>query len=226
MTINTNNTETTAATVSVLDILGEARKNTEYADQLCDYSGSTCIDDAFHEIADGNTSIYYSDIIKYISDHVEEINDAIAEFGWDGCGADLYKAGQMAEYLGILRDLEENTADAVTIWAADYIRHLYGETISADAWQAIADALENIDSSDYLDDIAEAVDAVLDPGAAYIEDAREIVESGNYPAAVALMDDELREELHRTMAPGTSDIGFLAAYMAAHLGKFGEEFAI
>lgn len=172
MNTTTNTTETTTDnTVSVLDILEEARKNTEYADRLCDYSGSTCIDDAFHEIADGATSIYYSDIIKYISDHVEDVNDAIAEFGWDGCGADLYKAGQMAEYLGILRDLEENTADAVTIWAADYIRHQYGETISADAWQEIANALENIDSSDYLDDIAEAVDAVMNPEADENDDA-------------------------------------------------------
>lgn len=55
--------------------------------------------------------------------------------------------------------------------------------------------------------------------------AREIIENGLYNAAVNLMDDEIREELHRELAPCT-DEEFLTAYMEAHEEKYGEEFQI
>ena len=55
--------------------------------------------------------------------------------------------------------------------------------------------------------------------------AKWIIENGYYEAAVNLMDDEIREELHNEMAPCT-DIEFLEAYMERHKEKYGEEFEI
>lgn len=55
--------------------------------------------------------------------------------------------------------------------------------------------------------------------------AKEIIESGLYKAAEALMDDEIREELHSEMAPCT-DEEFLEAYMERHAEKYGEDFQI
>ena len=46
-----------------------------------------------------------------------------------------------------------------------------------------------------------------------------------YAAAVELMDDDLREELHRKLAPCT-DQEFFDAYCRAHYEKFGEEFEL
>ncbi|ACU93984.1 hypothetical protein Ccur_02570 [Cryptobacterium curtum DSM 15641] len=47
----------------------------------------------------------------------------------------------------------------------------------------------------------------------------------DFEAAVNLMDDEIREELHEKMAP-CSNQEFLEAYAKAHAEKFdGEEFA-
>lgn len=46
-----------------------------------------------------------------------------------------------------------------------------------------------------------------------------------YDAAVALMDDELREELHASLAP-CSKQEFFDAYCQQHLKKFGAEFSI
>lgn len=43
----------------------------------------------------------------------------------------------------------------------------------------------------------------------------------DYAAAVELMDDEIREEVHAELAPCTEQ-EFFAAYAAAHLAKFGE----
>lgn len=55
--------------------------------------------------------------------------------------------------------------------------------------------------------------------------AKWIIENGYYEAAVNLMDDEIREELHNEMAPCT-DLEFLEAYMERHEEKYGEEFEI
>jgi hypothetical protein len=46
-----------------------------------------------------------------------------------------------------------------------------------------------------------------------------------WDAAVALMDDDIREQLHEEMAPCT-DQEFFTAYEKAHKEKFGEEFIV
>jgi hypothetical protein len=55
--------------------------------------------------------------------------------------------------------------------------------------------------------------------------AREIIENGLYKAAEMAMDDELREALHRDIAP-CSDLVFLSAYMAEHRRKYGAAFTV
>lgn len=55
--------------------------------------------------------------------------------------------------------------------------------------------------------------------------AREIIEAGLFETAVNMMDDEIREELHRELAP-CSEVEFLEAYMERHEEKYGCEFEI
>lgn len=55
--------------------------------------------------------------------------------------------------------------------------------------------------------------------------AKEIMEAGLYDAAVMLMDDELREELHMSRE-FTTEEDFLEAYMEAHEAKHGIGFII
>lgn len=105
----------------------------DFTDEYFGHAGCDYISDLFHEFADNHTSIYYSDIIKYISEHVEDVNRAIEEFGWDGCGSDLYKAGQMAEYEGIYQELEEdreNILKLVTLYALP-------EKVPAEMWEEL-----------------------------------------------------------------------------------------
>lgn len=104
------------------------------------YNGGNYLCDTISEIADGLTSIYYSDIIKFISGHVDEVNDAIAEFGWEGCGSDLYKAGQMAEYVMIERDMEDHIPDIVVYGA---LCDKYGDEIPEDVVEVCLQALSD-----------------------------------------------------------------------------------
>lgn len=47
----------------------------------------------------------------------------------------------------------------------------------------------------------------------------------DFDAAVALMDDELRESIHAELSPCTEQ-EFFSAYEAAHAEKFGEEWEL
>ena len=59
----------------------------------------------------------------------------------------------------------------------------------------------------------------------YREDALTIIDDGLFDAAVALMDDEIREEVHNEIAPCT-DNAFLYEYMKRHFAKYGEMFRV
>ena len=53
----------------------------------------------------------------------------------------------------------------------------------------------------------------------------EIIASGLYNAAVTLMDDDLREEIHAEISP-CGELEFLTEYMRRHFEKYGIEFTI
>lgn len=136
----------------------------DYAGELADYAGSSSyVCDAIAEIADRNTSIDYGDIISYIADHVEEVSDTINEFGWDGCGGDLYKAGQLAEYNAIYNDVDCHLDGGLKIMALDYITGrtcdhsgLHYSAIPAALCEAVEECIGN--SPDRIDEITDVID--------------------------------------------------------------------
>lgn len=139
---------------SLLDNVGFGEN--ELARNLNDYRDSDMyIYDAISEIADGNVSIYYSDIIKFISNNVEAVNDAIAEFSWEGCGSDLYKAGQMAEFVQNEREIREHLEAAILLLAVEYLRwDVECEEISEELADLIRDWAAEIDDSDRCNEMA------------------------------------------------------------------------
>lgn len=161
----TNNQNTTTKELEKMLSIEELHNALEldengYGRDMVDYSGDKYVSDAISNIADNYTAIYYCDIIKFIGENVEEVNDAITEFGWDGCGGDLYKAGQMAQFLQIERDLYNNLEDILKHYALEYYKEQTGaEMIPADLW----DELETIccGNVDKLEEITDAVDDYL-----------------------------------------------------------------
>lgn len=145
----------------------------DYGSDFVNYGSSSYICDVISTIADTNTSIYYSDIIDFISENVEAVNDAIAEFGWDGCGSDLYKAGQMAEYCKIQNEIYECLDDSMKYYALNYYEDLdiHNEKIdtseiSEDLWEEIENYCNGVDHNDTFSVIEEIIDN-------YIEDMME-----------------------------------------------------
>ena len=96
----------------------------EYGECMNDYRDcSSYVCDAISEIADNHTSIYYSDIKEFISNNVDAVERALDEFGWEGVGGDLMKAGQMGEYLEITDDLYSHLADSLKLVAYDFCKY-------------------------------------------------------------------------------------------------------
>lgn len=136
----------------------------DYGYNMSDYSTSyICVCDAISEIADSNTSIYWSDISTFISENVSAVEDAIDEFGWDGCGGKLMMAGQMGEYLLIQRDIYENLADCLKLAAYEYLMHeLKYSAIPEELNELIVDMADEEDNNAQMDAIPNAIDKWLE----------------------------------------------------------------
>ena len=58
------------------------------------------------------------------------------------------------------------------------------------------------------------------------EEAQRIVDNGLFDAAVELMDDEIREEIHSEIGGECTDAEFLTVYMEQHREKYGIDFIV
>ena len=125
------------------------------------YDNCNYICDAISECADSNVSIYYSDIERFMSNNIQAVNDAIDEFGWDGCGSDLHKAGQMAEYLENERLIYEDLEEVAQLVGFEYFRNVYGEEITKEQAEAIEEAASGIDHNDSFDIVRDAIDEFM-----------------------------------------------------------------
>ena len=96
------------------------------------------------------------------------------------------------------------------------------DSVPADAYDQLADLCGvDIKQADGPDTLMDRCAAALAAQYVQDEDGRTV----DYAAAVELMDDDLREQLHREMAP-CSNQAFYAAYVKAHAAKYGEKFQI
>lgn len=78
-----------------------------------DITSAEYLGDLFHEYADYNTSIYYSDIEEYYKNHIQESSDALKEYGYtlndfEDLEEAMHKGSQLAEYSEIYNELAEN----------------------------------------------------------------------------------------------------------------------
>ena len=165
-TLYTTTEETPEAVAMVaVDELESGLSLGEYGEYLNDYRDTSAyICDAVAEIADNNTSIYHADIMSFLSKNPEAVEDAIREFGWDGCGGTLEKAAQMGEYMTIENDLYSNMADALVLCAAHFIRYdLKIEEIPEELADLIREWADDADNNDRMNEIPDKIREYLFP---------------------------------------------------------------
>ena len=141
----TNNT----TLLDVRELQDEFDGFSSYVADLGDYNGGYICDD-ITEIADANTSIYYSDIENFMKENTDAVNDAINEFGWDGCGSDIYKTAQMGEFLKNERDIYNDLADYLRFRAYGVLLNNGIEYITDEQADEIENTADHQDASEYL----------------------------------------------------------------------------
>lgn len=125
------------------------------------YAYSNHIDDAISEFADSNTSIYYNKIMEYISNNPDSVNNAIDEFGWEGCGGDIYKAGQMAEYLEIQNELFSEIDNIILLVALNKLKDF--DNVTAEVVEKVEEIkFEGLDNNSNFDDITDFVNQLFE----------------------------------------------------------------
>lgn len=146
-------------TVPVLDLLDDLDTG-NHGDRLNDYRDSPAyICDAIQEIADADTSIYYSDIMDFVREHPDALADVIAEGLYDpSYKYDFYDHARAAEYMTIERDIYEHLADSLMTAAVNFLRHdLDVVEIPAELADLIRMWCNDADSGDRMDEITDQI---------------------------------------------------------------------
>ena len=147
------------ATVQTLDLLDELDTG-DHGDRLNDYrDGDGYICDIIAEIADADTSIYYSDILDFIRENPETLAEVIRDGLYDPReDYDLFKHAQAAEYMTIERDIYDHLADSLMCAAVHFIRHdLQRETIPAELAELLREWCDDADNGDRMNEIPDRI---------------------------------------------------------------------
>lgn len=111
----------------------------EYGDQITDYTGN--IGDAFGEIADSNVDLYNYDLLKWLPDNYEWLEEADAQGLLEGCKGDLMKMTRMAQYECFTQDMYDHQQDIAKYAALDD-NNMDIEDFADEAQNAIQDAMD------------------------------------------------------------------------------------
>ncbi len=145
-----------------VETLAEDLNTGDHGDRLNDYRNSSAyICDAITEIADNDTSIYYSDILDFIRENPEALADVVTEGLYTveaGQEYDLYKHGQAAEFMMIERDIYNHLSAALMLCAVDFIRYDLGrDTIPAELAELLDEWTDEASSGDRMDEIPDRI---------------------------------------------------------------------
>ena len=146
-------------TVPVLDLL-DGLDTGNHGDRLNDYRDSrSYICDAIIEIADADTSIYYSDIMDFVREHPDALADVIAEGLYDpSYKYDFYDHARAAEFMTIERDIYDNLADSLMMAAVNFLRYdLDVVEIPAELADLLREWCDDADSGDRMDEIPDRI---------------------------------------------------------------------
>lgn len=153
-------TTTTVKASEIMEIINENGR-LGYAAELkyhIEYGGY--ISDVIHEIADNNTSIYYSDIMDFIRHNPESLADVIDEGLYDpSAGYDLYQHGQAAEYMMIEREIYNNLDAGLEYAALVYLVEKYDDPeVSEELIEGIHDICIDSWRLDHFNEITDYID--------------------------------------------------------------------
>lgn len=145
----------------------------EYGDRITDYTGN--IGEAFFEIADNAVDLYTHDLLKWLPDNYEWLEEADAQGLLEGCNGDLMRMTRMAQYECFMDDIyghQEHIAKYVAL-----------EGLAAEGVYALADEV--------YDDVFDGITIDFNDNNMDIEDFASEAQNAIYDA----MDEPLYDAL-------------------------------
>lgn len=129
-------------------------------DSFVDYNESDYIGDIISELADYNIDIYNYNLLDWLKDNYDVVEQANEELGTSN---DIIKQCQQGQYYQYSNEMYENLSDYIKVYAYDHILNtLKIEEITEEQQEEIESELINIDNNDKLEDIKNLIDNILD----------------------------------------------------------------
>jgi hypothetical protein len=144
----------------IFERMGELKRGftNEDAEYIVDYNNGY-ITDIFSQIADNAVGIYTKDLLEWLVDNYEELEEYVQEFGIDYKNFDLLGAIRGAQWLCYERQLSNEAEEICEFWLLDYLKSNGLEELS----ETQVDYFESINFSkfDTLEELAEEGDTIV-----------------------------------------------------------------
>lgn len=155
----------------------------EYGDQITEYTGN--IGDAFGEIADSETDIHTHDLLKWLPDNYEWLEEAAAQGLLEGCKGDLIKMTRMAQYECFTQDMYNHQEDIAKYAALEGLKEAGVYALADEVYYDVFDGItidfddNNMDIGDFATEAQIAIQDAMDvPIYEAIDSNDEIMEDG------------------------------------------------
>lgn len=140
------------------DIKKEIReKSNDIIQYICDYNnGYIC--DIITEIADNNIDIYTYDLLEWLKNNYEIVEEANNEFGTPN---DIIKQIQQAQYYKNSNELYEDLKNMILLYTYNY---LYDKEIllNDEDLQQLEEELQQLDNNNRLEEIETIINNIVD----------------------------------------------------------------
>lgn len=164
----------------------------DFGEQCPDYSDDY-ITDAIQSVADENVDIYHHDLLKWLPDNYEWIEEANAQGLLEGCEGDLMKMAQTAQYVCFSQDMYDHQEDIAKYATLEALKDAHVYAISDELADALMDDIDYAGANTFsglLDDAKEQIQNVMAANLAEAlgdedraeEVAEELVENDDYTA--------------------------------------------
>ena len=146
--------------VNILKELKEENKELYIdIDSFVDYSDNDYICDIISDLADSQIDIYNDDLLEWLKDNYNIIEDANDELGTPSDILVQCKQGQFYQYNN---EMHENLENYIMFYIYDYMLNtLKIEEIEEEKYEEIEEELANIDNNNRLNDIKDLINNIL-----------------------------------------------------------------
>lgn len=134
----------------------------DYGEYLTEYShGYIC--DCISELADSNVDIYNYNLLEWVRNNSEYVEQAVEEFGIDSKNFDFFGLLRQGQYLQIEEELYSNLDDVLTNWIIHYIEHdLNIKELTDEQAEQVEDLFDRYENNDELEYIIEKIEEIFE----------------------------------------------------------------